>query len=312
MVTLTLEGIIRLFNFEIPVLKKVLPTSKQNCHFLKMFLLNEDLIASPIEAQQPQIIFIVSSGDEEVLLFSLNIQTGAITALTAFKRPSFSKITDIKIFKNSYILLMLESNQIEIIQIMNYKQMVKKYKRKAQRKVKDLASLEDYSSQACNYLLFKKHISLEYPTRSIFIDEHFLPNKSEPLLREIFFFTSRNSYFKGIISLKETEETLSNIKTFSNFGHQNPVKFIQISNDDSLIMSASKEAIMFWDADECSTIKKLAIENATCGFFLPKNKYIIIGDVEGQIWLIDVLSGNVLDVLQTIGNLLIYHILLSY
>ena len=293
LITISNEGIIRCFNYMLPVLTHIFPTNKQNLQYLEIL----GMSMTPDNSLCPVLLF--SSGDEDILLCNISFAPLNFEPINVFKRNSYARVIDMKLVKNKYLLLLLDTCQVEIIQIMNYSQVLKKFKRKKQRNVKNLPDLDTFMKQPHNYLLTKKTIKLDFSVKSLNVD---LQNsKSNKMSYPIYFFSTKNYYLKGVLDLPENNEDISKIKKISNFGHENALRYVCLSSDDSMIFSGSKEACYLWESDNCSILKKFHIENSTCGFFLPKDKYLVVGDNMGRVWLIDIATGSTLSILDLLG-----------
>lgn len=277
--TLSLEGILRVFDYSIPVLVSQTSTSKQNCKFLFLLEINNSMVA------------VVSSGDEDLIIFTIDNEQGSFNEPTIFKRTSFAKILQMKQVNQNSLVLLLDNQQLEILTILDQKEVLKKYKRKVQRKVKDLPSEEEYISDMSNYLIFKKHLLLDHKFKSF---DLVLRPKSNDF--RILLFTNNNFFIQAHLNI--SEGVISNKKQSSDLYHQNVITSMELSHNDHHLVSTSKEGVMIWDSEESLPIRKLPIQNVLCVVFFPKDKYVCLGDKEGNIYLIETLKGNVVDVLN--------------
>lgn len=290
LLTLSNEGILTCFDFNVPVMTQLLTTKKQNLQFLEIILLNSS-------ADKVTPVALVSSGDEDLLLSALDVAPFKFNEPSIFKRSSFTRVIDLIVVNNSHVLLLLESMQVEIIQILDHSQVLKKYKRKKQRKVKNLPEMPEFLQQANQYFVFKKAVKLDTPVQSLKVDM----SRSKKDVHEIYFFSSKNYYLKGKLRLKENEESIEEVRKLSNFGHEHAIHLVVISPDDSMIFTASKEGCFLWESVDCTLLKKLHLELVSCAFFI-KNKYLVAGDKQGQVWLIDVALGETINITTLIGK----------
>jgi len=60
-----------------------------------------------------------------------------------------------------------------------------------------------------------------------------------------------------------------------------------MSHDDSLLMSASAEAIKVWNAQTGRAVRTMVSGYGLCGFFVAGNEHILLGTKEGQLELYD-------------------------
>jgi hypothetical protein len=90
----------------------------------------------------------------------------------------------------------------------------------------------------------------------------------------------QNIFVKGnnfSIEEKTTdEESLSVQKSFAidNFGHREVLRFVKISENDNLFLSASNESIRLWNFGSLNVIKVLNLKNIICGDFILDDKYV--------------------------------------
>ena len=295
LITLSSQGIVRSFNFSVPVLKNIFPTNKQNLQFLKIFSLqiNKEGPRSPVA--------LISSGDEDIILSEINLSPFSFGELSIFKRNSFAKILSLEIVENKNIICLLETGQVEVLEIMEHSSVLKKYKRKKQRNVKNLPEPEVYVKQPGNYLISKERVKLDYSVNSLKVDSQRIILKSKKQMHNIYFFSTKNFYLKANLSLSDSSNVISKINK-TTFGHEGAIKFSTLSSDDAMLFSGSKDACFLWETDDCTLLKKFHLQNASCAFFLPKNKYLVIGDLSGKVSLVDVSTGDFLHSVTLIGN----------
>ena len=90
----------------------------------------------------------------------------------------------------------------------------------------------------------------------------------------------QNIFVKGnnfSIEEKTTdEESLSVQKSFAidNFGHREVLRFVKISENDNLFLTASNESIRLWNFGSLNVIKVLNLKNIICGDFILDDKYV--------------------------------------
>ena len=252
-----------------------------------------------------QILVLVSSGDEDILIYPVDPATGEFGEKTIFKRPSYTKVLDFRVFKNEFVLMLLDSGQIEISKIMTVKEVKNRLRRKTQRKVKDLPEVGDFLSDFSNYFKFMKNVSVEDSYKSIYANPSLYRHSEEGKYYELYLFSNKNHYQTGSLNFDTLMTSPSpKFRTLTGFGHEQAVKYACLSSEDSTLLTISKDRAVLWDAESSTVLKHLDIQNAICGLFLPRDKHVVIGDVLGQLWLVDVLTGQVLDVLKTEGKFL--------
>lgn len=295
--TLSSEGIVRCFDFHVPVLTSLFPTNKQNLQFLEIISIELTGTGSVCP------VALISSGDEDLLLSEIQVASSSFGKISIFKRASFTKVIDLVLVGATHVLLLLENGQVEIVQVLNRATVVKKHKRKKQRKVQNLPELDDFLKQPSHYLLQVKTIKLDFRVKSLSVGPQRRRTETGSSGRDVYFFSSDNFYLRGQLTLSEGAPDIADVNKVCQFGHESAVRFVCLSSDDSMIFSGSKDACYLWESDNCSILKTIHLRNTSCAFFLPKNKFLMVGDLSGQIWLVDVATGTTLATTALIGNI---------
>lgn len=285
----------RCFDFRVPVLASVLPTKKQNLQFLEIMgiEIGQNGSISPVA--------LVSSGDEDLILSEIQLASSSFGQVDVFKRASFNKVIDLTLVGSTHVLLLLENSQVEILRVLDRTTVVKKHKRKKQRKVQNLPELDEFIRQPSRYLFTSKTVKLDFRVKSLGLGSRRRRAKTGALLRDVYLFSADNFYLRGQLTMSAESDGITDVRKVCQFGHEGAVRFVCLSSDDSMIFSGSKDACFLWESDDCSIIKTIHLRNTSCAFFLPKNKFLLVGDLSGQMWLIDVATGMTLSTLALIG-----------
>ena len=77
--------------------------------------------------------------------------------------------------------------------------------------------------------------------------------------------------------------TQEKVKDFSHLGHRTPVRTISLSSDDSVFLTGSSESVKVWNTETSECIRTFESTYCTSSLFLPKDKYILVGDKEGNL-----------------------------
>jgi len=70
-------------------------------------------------------------------------------------------------------------------------------------------------------------------------------------------------------------------------GHRTAVRALAVSHDDSLLMSASAEAIKVWNTATGNCVRTIASGYGLCCFFVAGNEHVVLGTKEGHLELYD-------------------------
>lgn len=91
------------------------------------------------------------------------------------------------------------------------------------------------------------------------------------------------------------------VSTLSLLGHPTGIRGVEISSDDSLACTVSKNSTKIWNIAKRSCIQSLSpsIEDTSCyslcATFLPGNTHLVVGTREGHLLLLDIAAGHVVD-----------------
>eukprot|EP01103_Thecamoeba_quadrilineata_P012719 TRINITY_DN3347_c0_g1_i1.p1 TRINITY_DN3347_c0_g1~~TRINITY_DN3347_c0_g1_i1.p1 ORF type:complete len:846 (-),score=181.48 TRINITY_DN3347_c0_g1_i1:62-2599(-) len=75
-------------------------------------------------------------------------------------------------------------------------------------------------------------------------------------------------------------------------GHRSEIRAVVLSNDDTLLASASKESIKIWNVITQTCIRTIPSGFGLSIMFVPGNRQVIIGTKEGEIEMYDVATGD--------------------
>ena len=269
LITVGKDGILRFYNFANCVLEHSMPTGKADL---------SDALILKIEETGNEVL-LVSCSDDELLVIDLSVKH-ALKTIRTLKRNSFHKIVQLEILDQT-ILATTENQFMEIYSLLNQKEATKKFKRKLKRSVKDVSTIESYLSETEHYIYFEFEVKLpEHSKRFSLMSDLIVDNTFN-----IAFFTGKNGYRTS--TLKLTEKTLEVTQLVNAFGHCHPILFSTISSDDFYLVSGSTDVVCLWELQNCSLVKKFAIEKATAALFLPKDRYLLIATSIGLIHLVD-------------------------
>ena len=89
------------------------------------------------------------------------------------------------------------------------------------------------------------------------------------------------------------------ISKIDMIGHSTGIRAVELSSDDSLACTVSKNSFKIWNTSRRKCIQSLASSvngesfYALCASFLPGNSHLVVGTREGHLLLLDVASGDV-------------------
>lgn len=87
-------------------------------------------------------------------------------------------------------------------------------------------------------------------------------------------------------------------KTFESGGHRTPVRTISISFYDTMILTGSSESIKLWTTSDFKCFRTFESTYCTCSTFIPEDRYFMIGDKNGALFLYDINKAELVQKVQ--------------
>lgn len=223
-----------------------------------------------------------------------------------FVREFYSKVDQIIFYQGfgfELLFLLSDRKQIEVLRLRNKKEVSKKFKRKKKRAGEQGKELEieknDFMSDIGNWLEPIKKIRVKGK-----IDSIFTVNKLKNIENLLYTFKSNNNFTVEKFSFEGENHTgeliISPYKDFLKLSHQSVIRATDISSDDSMCISCSNDSIKVWSTENSfQRIKHYSTQNVMSCRFLPKDRYVILGQKNGNILLLDLQSS---EIVQEIDN----------
>ena len=148
---------------------------------------------------------------------------------------------------------------------------------------------DEYMSHVVNWFEEVKLFKLKIKADSI----RYL-RKYKGIDHVLFIMYSNNTYELKSIHVSETGIDLQQVVAFENLGHQAVVRSIAFSRDDSMLVSTSADIVKVWSSlIGFQVFKTIQIKDIICCTFLPLKRYVCLGSRAGNIYLINVDSGEI-------------------
>ncbi|XP_068652601.1 uncharacterized protein [Aristolochia californica] len=93
-------------------------------------------------------------------------------------------------------------------------------------------------------------------------------------------------------------DTTSKVLSIDLPGHRSDVRSVSLSSDNTLLMSTSHNAVKIWNPSTGSCLRTIESGYGLCGALVPGNRYGLVGTKGGKLEIIDVGSGNCIDVIE--------------
>lgn len=81
-------------------------------------------------------------------------------------------------------------------------------------------------------------------------------------------------------------------------GHRSDIRSLALSSDDTMLMSTSHNAVKFWNPGTGSCLRTVESKYGLCCSFVPGNQFALIGTKSGALEIVDVGSGNCVEVIE--------------
>jgi U3 small nucleolar RNA-associated protein 12 len=76
--------------------------------------------------------------------------------------------------------------------------------------------------------------------------------------------------------------------SFEKLGHRSAIRTLDISDNNQFVVTGSGESIKVWDSENLECVKSFETSNYVVSLlFLPKHRYFVAGDKEGNLSLFD-------------------------
>jgi len=98
---------------------------------------------------------------------------------------------------------------------------------------------------------------------------------------------------------KTTSVVSTKISTMSMGGHPTGIRSVELSSDDALACTVSKNTTKIWNVKKRSCVQSLvpSVNNVSCyglcTVFLPGNTHLVLGTREGHLLVLDIAAGDV-------------------
>jgi U3 small nucleolar RNA-associated protein 12 len=264
--------------------------------------------------------FVIGSDSEELIFVNISdYGRDPVTKLPVFVkergrfvREFFAKVDQIEFDSSNGILILLaDRKHLEVLKFKKQLEVVKKFKRRTKRakeNEKELeVSKEEFLRDLKNWVEPVSKFKLAAKTDQIMLVEKKLvkkildfddeagdetlenSNSFEAISSAVFFFYADNSYALNQYQLVEKDCNFKEAKNFGKMSHQNVIRSLALSSDDSMTLSCSVDSVKLWSNDsQFSIIKNIKAEGVMSSKFLPGDRYVVFGTKNGSLILVDI------------------------
>lgn len=118
----------------------------------------------------------------------------------------------------------------------------------------------------------------------------------------LYVFKSNNTFIVENFTFEDEKMKKVNFKTHKNFdkiSHQSVIRATSISSDDSMCVSCSSDSVKIWSTEtNFQRIKHYSVKNIMSCKFLPKDRYLILGQKNGNLLLLDLQSSEIIQEIE--------------
>lgn len=114
------------------------------------------------------------------------------------------------------------------------------------------------------------------------------------MLNETIYTRDKENYLINELNSNSDNFSLKKNYSINSFGHREGVKYIKYTFDSKKFITMSNDSVKLWNIDSFNPIKTIQIKNGTSCSFFNKDTYIAISTREGNLFILDLNSFQVL------------------
>ena len=134
-------------------------------------------------------------------------------------------------------------------------------------------------------------------------------NFSTDMLNEEIYKRDKENYLISEINLNSDNFILKKDFSINSFGHREAIKYIKYSFDSKKFITISNDSVKLWNINSFNPIKTIQIKNGTCCSFFNKDLFIAISTKEGNLFILNVNSFEIIYSEEKIHDESIYNII---
>jgi U3 small nucleolar RNA-associated protein 12 len=205
--------------------------------------------------------------------------------------------------KNKALFLLSNRRQVEVLKFRSSKEVVKKFKRRKKRAEQNGKEFEfnkeEFMKDIGNWVDALHNRRLKGKVDSFLLAEKIKDHKNL-----VYFFKSNNSFVLEQYSF-DNQVQFESKKDFLKLSHQNVIRAVDLSSDDSMVLSCSIESVKIWSTtptpsspESFQRIKNYSLSGVMSCKFLPKDRYILLGHKNGALSLLDLQSSEIIQTIE--------------
>lgn len=210
------------------------------------------------------------------------------------QRSSKERALQISQLANLHTFAVLSSDKaVELFRFSSVEDVKKKMQRRKKRqKEKGVEEAEiEVSVETTDLIKSVKYFRLHSRARSL----AFVPEASNIDKLKMVVGFSTNAIEALEVDLEKADAEVEVVSSLELPGHRSDVKVVALSTDSSMALTASSESIKVWNTSSGACIRTLECADVTCGSFVQRNEYLLVGTKAGLLRVFELASGCEID-----------------
>jgi U3 small nucleolar RNA-associated protein 12 len=200
----------------------------------------------------------------------------------------------VAVHKLSEVIAVQSSNDIEFFRLKTQKEIDKLVKRRRKRRREKGKDEEDDLLFPDYYTLLTTLKSSQKISSFSFFNRSYKSSTHSKCIKLAISLNNNSIEFHEIhYSIDKSTPYSALFETLDLLGHRSSSKFVSLSKDSNILMSASTEALKFWDIQSQNCVGTVPFDNANCGMWLYGEQYVILGSKSGLLAICDIYSQNI-------------------
>ena len=210
------------------------------------------------------------------------------------QRSSKDRVLDIAHLSDHFTFAVLSNDRsVEVFRFSSVEDVKKKLQRRKKRQKEKGVQEEEIEVSVDSGDLIKscKYIRLHSRARYLsFVPELCVDDQ----LRLIINYSTNQIEILNI-DLEKPDEEPQILNSIDLPGHRSDVKVVALSGDSSMVMTSSSESVKVWNTSSGACIRTIECDDVTCGNFVQKNEYLLLGTKQGLLRVFELASGCEMD-----------------
>lgn len=261
----------------------------------------------------PDMKFMLTVGaDNFIRIFSIDLDAlgkkliagEAIGNVFVFKgevqRSSKDRALQISLLSERFIFAIISNDRsVEVFRFSSVEDVKKKLQRRKKRQKEKGVLDEEIEATLETADLIKNCKYFRLHSRCRFFS--FIPGQCSDNHLQLVVSYATNQIESLSFDLNKADEDPRVLHSIDLPGHRSDVKVVALSSDSLMAMTASLESVKVWNTASGACIRTIDCEEVTCGSFIQKNEYLLLGTKSGLLRVFELASGCEMDPIEAHG-----------